>query len=243
MASTDTPDFIYTITVETHGNYPTEDILGDTAAIDVTCDGKTEELTNQWKYYINMLYNMDDFMREYTGSGCHWRAHAGHLLRRSSSHHGLTEDEWPTHDLFQTKYVTWNNFGMSKEDMDLTTYQLVAEYLDRLGIHEGTMGHYHQYEMDQGVKAGSLRIHARPGAAQYDLLYGKRYAYNGVDLYPATDLEMGVKDVVIDRAYHLTTDCIFTATTLPSGATSTSTARKFPPAMRAARCSPPAPAT
>ena len=32
----------------------------------MTCDGKTEELTNQWKYYINMLYNMDDFMREYT---------------------------------------------------------------------------------------------------------------------------------------------------------------------------------
>lgn len=29
----------------------------------------------------------------------------------------------------------------------------------------------------------------------------KRYAYNGEDKYPATDLEMGVSDVVIDRAY------------------------------------------
>ncbi|MBQ4299968.1 MAG: LTA synthase family protein, partial [Lachnospiraceae bacterium] len=36
---------------------------------------------------------------------------------------------------------------------------------------------------------------------QYDLLYGKRYAYNGQDLYPATDLEMGIADVVINRAY------------------------------------------
>ncbi|MFQ6880426.1 MAG: LTA synthase family protein [Oscillospiraceae bacterium] len=203
MASTDTPDFIYTITVETHGNYPTEDILGDTAAIDVTCDGKTEELTNQWKYYINMLYNMDDFMREYTealdatGEPTLVIFFGDHLPTM-----GLTEDEVATHDLFQTKYVTWNNFGMSKEDMDLTTYQLVAEYLDRLGIHEGTMGHYHQYEMDQGVKAGSLEYMHGLELLQYDLLYGKRYAYNGVDLYPATDLEMGVKDVVIDRAYY-----------------------------------------
>ena len=89
MASTDTPDFIYTITVETHGNYPTEDILGDTAAIDVTCDGKTEELTNQWKYYINMLYNMDDFMREYTEAlDATGEPTLVIFLRRSSSHHG-----------------------------------------------------------------------------------------------------------------------------------------------------------
>ena len=30
---------------------------------------------------------------------------------------------------------------------------------------------------------------------QYDLLYGERYAYNGEDLYPATDLVMDVEDV------------------------------------------------
>ena len=36
---------------------------------------------------------------------------------------------------------------------------------------------------------------------QYDLLYGDRYAYHGVDLYPASDLTMGIRDVVIDRAY------------------------------------------
>ena len=30
---------------------------------------------------------------------------------------------------------------------------------------------------------------------QYDLLYGKRYAYNGTDKYPASDLIMGIDDV------------------------------------------------
>lgn len=32
---------------------------------------------------------------------------------------------------------------------------------------------------------------------QYDLLYGKRYAYNSEDLYPASDLKMDVEDISI----------------------------------------------
>ena len=31
---------------------------------------------------------------------------------------------------------------------------------------------------------------------QYDILYGEHYAYHGEDPYPASDLEMGVQDVV-----------------------------------------------
>ena len=201
MNSTVGPDFLYTITVEAHGDYPKEKLIED-PVIDVTCDGKSEELSNQWEYYINMLYNVDDFMKLYTealdatGEPTLVIFFGDHLPTM-----GLTENEVATGDLFKTKYVTWNNFGMSKEDMDLTSYQLVAEYLDRLGIHEGTIGQYHQYQMDQGVEAGSLEYMYGLELLQYDLLYGKRYAYAGEDLYPATDLVMGVKDVVIDRAY------------------------------------------
>ncbi len=201
MAATEGPDYIYTITVEAHGNYPSEKLIQD-PEIQVTCEGKDEALSNQWEYYINMLHNVDEFMQLYcqaldaTGEPTLVIFFGDHLPTM-----GLTEDEIATGDLYQSKYVTWNNFGMSKEDQDLTTYNLVAEYLDRLGIHEGTMGRYHQYQMDRGVKAGSLEYMAGVELLQYDLLYGKRYAYDGEDKYPATDLEMGVKDTVIDRAY------------------------------------------
>ena len=114
---------------------------------------------------------------------------------------GLTESEVATGDLFQTKYFTWNNFDMEKKDQDLTSYQLVSEYLDRLGIHEGTMTNYHQSKIKEGVKAGTPAYMTDLEALQYDLLYGKRYAYGGIDKYPASDLEMGVSDVVVDRAY------------------------------------------
>ncbi len=78
---------------------------------------------------------------------------------------------------------------MSKEDRDLTSYQLVSEYLNRLGIHEGTMTNYHQSKIAAGVKAGTPEYMTDLEALQYDILYGKRYAYNGEDKYPATDLK------------------------------------------------------
>ena len=78
---------------------------------------------------------------------------------------------------------------------------------------------------------------------QYDLLYGKRYAYNGVDLYPATDLEMGVKDVVIDRAYYFNNRLYIYGDNFTKWSDIYVNGEKISTAMRAARCSPPAPAT
>lgn len=201
MDATEGSDFVYTITVEAHGDYPTEKLIED-PAIDVTCDGKPEELTNQWEYYVNMLYNVDDFMKLYTQA---LDARGEDTLVIFFGDHlptmGLTEDEVATGDLFQTEYVTWNNFGMPKEDADYTSYQLVAAYLNRLGIHEGTMTRYHQSHLSNGVITENETYHKGIELLQYDLLYGHRYAYGGQDLYPASDLVMGVKDVVIQNAY------------------------------------------
>ncbi len=201
MDSTEEPDFVYTITVEAHGDYPTEKVEEDSDLV-VNCKDKSQEQNNMWEYYINRIHNVDEFMQAYIeaidarGEDTLVIMFGDHLPTM-----GLQEDEVATGDLFQTKYVTWNNFGMSKEDQDLTSYQLVAEYLNRLGIHEGTMTKYHQSRMANGVEAGTSAYMKDLRALQYDLLYGERYAYGGKDLYPASDLVMGVADVVIDRAY------------------------------------------
>lgn len=201
MDSTPDSDFVYTITVGSHGDYPTEKII-ENPAIQVTCDGKDQATTNKWEYYINMLHNVDEFMREYTamfdkrGEDTLVIFFGDHLPTM-----GLTEDEIATGDLFQTKYVTWNNFGMSKKDADYTSYQLVSEYLDRLNFHEGTMVGLNQKMTDKGIKAGSDEYMNNLELMQYDLLYGDRYAYGGKDLFPASKIEMGIKDVVIRSAY------------------------------------------
>ena len=201
MNSTESQDFIYTITVGTHGDYPTYEVIED-PAIEVTANGKTEEQNWQWEYYINMINTMDTWMQNYvealdsTGEDTLLIMFGDHLPTM-----GLTEDEIATGDLYQTKYVTWNNFGMEKEDMDLSTYQLVSEYLDRLGIHGGTMVNYNQSKTNAGVEAGTTEYMQDLEMLQYDLLYGNRYAYDGEDRYPSSDLIMGINDVVVEAAY------------------------------------------
>jgi hypothetical protein len=105
---------------------------------------------------------------------------------------GLTDSDMKSGDIFKTKYITWNNMGLSKEDADLTAYQLLAQTTQAVGIHEGTIFNYHQTQSGSSTYLNGLEN------LQYDLLYGKRYAYGGEDKYPATELQMDVEDVTVN---------------------------------------------
>ena len=201
LDSTEGPDFIYTITVEGHGAYPTYEVEKD-PAIKVNAVGKTEEKNYEWEYYVNRIYNVDDFLKQYIEA---LDARGEDTLVIMFGDHlptmGLSDDEVTTGDLYKTKYFTWNNFGMEKEDEDLTTYQLVSEYLNRLGIHDGNINAYHQKKMADGVKYGSMDYMGDLEQLQYDMLYGKDYISKVGTDYKASNLTMGIKDVQIDRAY------------------------------------------
>ena len=202
LDSTNTPDFCYTITVGTHGDYPTEKVI-ENPKIKVKVKGVDQGRQNQWEYYCNMLNNMDRFLKEYTdmlekrGEPTLLICFGDHLPTM-----GLKNSDVKQKDIYQTKYITWNNFGMKKQDQDLTAYQLVSEYFDRLGIHGGTMVDYNQTMTERGVSGKSQKYLKNLQMLQYDLLYGDRYAYHGVDMYPASDLVMGINPVVIDNVYY-----------------------------------------
>ena len=202
MAATGSPDFVYTITVGPHGDSPTKKIEDD-PAIEVTCKGKTTDVTNRWEYYINRLHDMDNWMRDYisaldsTGEDTIVIMFGDHLPTM-----GLYEREVSTHDLYRTKYVTWNNFGMAKKDVDLYAYQVLAEYLGRLGIHEGNFFRYNQAKKAAGQDADSDMFLFNLAQLQYDLLYGKRYMYEDGNPYPGNgDITMGMYDISINRTY------------------------------------------
>ena len=202
LDSTNTPDFCYTITVGTHGDYPTEKVI-ENPKIKVKVKGVDQGRQNQWEYYCNMLNNMDRFLKEYTdmlekrGEPTLLICFGDHLPTM-----GLQNSDVKQKDIYQTKYITWNNFGMKKQDQDLTAYQLVSEYFDRLGIHGGTMVDYNQTMTERGVSGKSQKYLKNLQMLQYDLLYGDRYAYHGMDMYPASDLVMGINPVVIDNVYY-----------------------------------------
>ena len=184
-------DFVYTITVGSHGDYPTEKIIENPQ---ITVTGAPDEASNnQWEYYVNMIHNTDNFIKELIDAVS--KRDENTIIVMFGDHlptMGLEDSDMKSGDIFKTKYATWNNFGLAKEDADLKAYQLLAHVTDQIGIHEGTIFSYTQTQADSSTYENGLE------QLQYDLLYGERYAYNGNDLYPATDLVMDVEDVNVD---------------------------------------------
>ncbi len=190
LDATEGADFTYTITVCTHGDYPTEQVIENPA---ITVSGVDDEAkTNQWTYYVNQLNAADKFISSLIETLS--QRDEDTVVVMFGDHlptMGLTDDDMKSGSIYKTKYITWNNFGLEKKDADLYAYQLLASITDSVGIHEGTIFNYHQTQSDSATYLEGLEN------LQYDILYGKRYCYNGEDLYPASDLVMGIDDVTI----------------------------------------------
>lgn len=192
-------DFVYTITVQAHGAYPDEKIF-DEPEICVSTNSYENATQYQWEYYVNEVHEVDKFIGnlisdlEKRDEKTFVVMFGDHLPTM-----GLANENTKSGDIYKTKYITWNNFGLAKHDEELTSYQLMANVLDEIGIHEGTILTYHQAkganlssEMDEDYM-NELEI------LQYDLLYGNRYAYSDALNYKGIEIEMGVKDTSIKK--------------------------------------------
>lgn len=197
----DTPDqsdFVYTITVQGHGAYPTEQVL-EAPEISVSANGLNQEQNYQWEYYVNEIHEVDKFIGNLVDDlGQRDEKTMVIMFGDHLPTMNLQNENMESGDIFKTKYITWNNYGLPKEDADITAYQLMAHMLDATGIHEGTILSYHQSadadltsEEDQSYIDGLELL-------QYDVLYGEHYAYGGKDIYPASELELGLEDAVIE---------------------------------------------
>ena len=192
MESTEGPDYVYTISVQGHGDYPTEPVLSD-PEIKVT-GAESEEKNNAWEYYVNQLHEMDQFVKELTDrlSELDERVvlvmYGDHLPTMD-----LKVEDMKNRYLFQTKYVMWSNFDMKKKDKNIAAYQMAAEVFNRLGIHEGTVFNYHQ------TRKGSRNYQLDLQALQYDILYGKQYVYGGENPFEATKMQLGIYPATLER--------------------------------------------
>ncbi len=191
LDATDTPDYIYTISVQGHGDYPDEPVLEDPA---ITVSGSpTEEMDCKWEYYVNQIREMDDFILDLTGKLSEYPEkvvlvlYGDHLPTMD-----LTVEDLDNKYLFQTEYVIWDNFGLQKQDENLASYQIAAEVMDRIGIHEGNIFRYHQ------ARRSTRNYQVDLETLQYDMLYGKRYCYDGGNPYKRVKMRMGLYDVTLE---------------------------------------------
>ena len=198
LDSTEESDYIYTISTQGHGAYPEEQLIDDP---EITVSGaETEAQNNQWEYYCNEIHEMDNFVKELTDPLADYPEDV--ILVMYGDHlptMGLTVEDLKNKYLFQTQYVMWDNFGLEKKDENLAAYQMAAEVMDRAGIHEGTIFRYHQ------ARRNTRNYQVDLETLQYDVLYGKKYSYDGESPFQRTKMRMGLYDVTLDSMEEIST--------------------------------------
>ncbi len=201
LEGSDEPDFVYAISVQGHGSYPTD---FDDRQIDATTTYTSEdieELEAQLEYYVSQVKEMDGFI--------------GSLTDRLSSYDepavvvfygdhlpgiALTEDMLETGSLYKTEYVIWSNFQIEAEDTDLCTYQLAAHVQDLLGFSSGQITKLHQTYRDIPEYEQYLKV------LEYDIIEGDMLTYGGENPFEPTDLKFGVEDILITDVTYVDKD-------------------------------------
>ena len=114
MESTEGPDYVYTISVQGHGDYPEEPVLENPK---ITVSGASSQAENyKWEYYCNQIYEMDQFIKELTDELSKLDEDVVLVMYGDHLHHGLTVTDVKNKYLFQTEYVIWDNMGLEKQD-------------------------------------------------------------------------------------------------------------------------------
>ena len=111
----------------------------------------------------------------------------------------VKEENYKADDLYQTRYVIWDNIGLEKRDKDINSYESGAILLADAGLsHEGIMFDYQQNNSPEKKNGKKNKAYLEDQEAlAYDMLYGKRYVYDGTNPYEPVDMKMGHKDITI----------------------------------------------
>lgn len=192
LKSTKEQDYIYTISVQGHGSYPTEPMYENPVIKVAGVDNEGQR--NAIEYYANEIHEMDQFVKELVtaldelGEDTVLVMYGDHLPGL-----GFSDDELVNGSQYQTTYVIWDNIGLEKKDETLEAFQLSSEVMSRLNITAGVINQYHQkYRGTEEYLSGLQNL-------EYDILYGRKSVYGGINPYDPSDLKMGIKDIVINK--------------------------------------------
>lgn len=188
MDTTKQEDFVFTVSVQGHGNYPETQVIQNPK---IKVEGiEDEALKNKWEYYVNQVYEMDQFVGDLIKAVEERNEpsvvvfYGDHLPTM-----GLKAEDLKSRYLYNTNYVIWDNIGLQKDDKNIPAYQLMSEVLNRLDIHSGTVFNYHQQRKGTKNYLSDLEL------LQYDILYGKQYVYNGKAPITEGHMVMGIRNV------------------------------------------------
>ena len=141
-ASTAEKNFIFNVTVQLHGNYPSipeEEYCMEISGIE------DETLRGQIAYYVNELESVDDAIRsicayfEERNEPTYILFYSDHLPKFAQNTAGFEAS-----DRYLVNYFSWNNMGYEKEDENIELYRLSTKLCNTVGIKGGVMNQFHR---------------------------------------------------------------------------------------------------
>lgn len=194
LTTTAEPDFIFAVSVQGHGPFPTE--LTEPLEIQVTESPFEVELETQLTYYVNQLYEMDCFVADLLAA-CQAIEEPTVVVLYGDHIPSLEfqASDFTTGDNYQTAYVIWSNYDLPVENQALHTYQLYAQVLEMMGVDSGIITRLHQSASGDADYLEQLEL------LQYDMLYGEEFYADGT-APEATEMIMGILEITLE-AYWL----------------------------------------
>ena len=195
----DKPRFVWTVSVQGHGAYPSEPVPGSDNVIQIESDNFTDPELCALEYYINQLWEMDMFLGSLISA---LEAREKPTLLIAYGDHlpsiGLEDKDLTTNDAYVTEYVTWNNFGLEKEDRDLRTYELAGEIMSWLGFNNGNLTKLHQYKSMENSPLDEETYQSQIAYLAYDMLYGENTQFGGIKPYKKQNMRMGTLPITTE---------------------------------------------
>ncbi|MBQ9608937.1 MAG: sulfatase-like hydrolase/transferase [Lachnospiraceae bacterium] len=184
-------DFVFTISVQGHGRYPSDT---DTCEDHIQLTYDQEKMQEPFHYYINQIYEMDEMMGELKaaldkrGEDYVLILYGDHLPSLNISQHQLKDST-----LFQTEYVIVNNINLKLEDEDIESNEMSLKLLKALNLPLGYAQKAHLlYEGEELDEKLTL--------IAYDELFGDDYIFDGHTPVPEGEMKMGITPITIDDA-------------------------------------------
>lgn len=196
----DTPRFVWTVSVQGHGKYPSEPIAGSPDVIKLQSDSYTEAELCALDYYVNQIWEMDMFLGslisvlEEREKPTILVAYGDHLPSI-----GLKAENLTTGSSYVTEYVTWNNMGLETKEKDLCAYELSSEIMSSLGFNNGNITKLHQLKERENTLLDEESYHEQLAYLAYDMLYGDNLQFGGESPYLRTQMRMGTIPIEMDN--------------------------------------------
>ena len=202
LDSTEDQDFVFTVSVQGHGSYPSDSSVRYSHHVTLSSDTITDEgYLNQLSYYVNQLYEMDQFI----GDLVHMLSERKEptILVMYGDHCpslSLTDDMLATGTIYDTEYFIWNNAGLTFDNQDMQAYEIGSTLLSALEVPDGAINAYHQNSGRQ-LRNGEITEEDYLNGLkelEYDVLYGDRITYDGENPFVPTHLQMGFFPITIE---------------------------------------------